>query len=188
MRRLLENWKGAVEIAGTQYESVSAIPSNFDFSGCTMIKLVSAKNTSQQEDTKAVYRITVKQYMTKKATPDFTFMRTLNKDNPMPLRTMVGTIENETPGMYYMKLKADTNFEQVQCCMKCGKSITNPISRYFGLGPECGGHNYVNPFSSKEELEETVNAYKKEVLEKIEWEGWVIKSAITEQVEVNETV
>ena len=105
-----------------------------------------------------------------------------NNDVPMPLRTMVGTIEQETNGMYYMKLHADTSFSNMQYCMKCGKPITNPVSQYFGMGPECGCHNYVNPFETTEQLKEAVENYKKEYLSKITWEGWVIKRSITEMV------
>ena len=68
--------------------------------------------------------------------------------------------------------------------MNCGKVITNPISKYFGMGPECGRHNYVNPFNSDAELKEAVDTYKREVLSKITWSGWVIKSAITEMEEI----
>ena len=131
-----------------------------------------------------IYRVTVRQYMTKQSTPDFDFMKKWNNDVPMLLRTMAGTIEKETNGMYYMKLHADTSFSNMQYCMKCGKPITNPVSQFFGMGPECGGHNYVNPFDSEEELKATVDAYKKNVLGKITWSGWIIKSAITKMEEV----
>ena len=68
--------------------------------------------------------------------------------------------------------------------MKCGKAITNDVSKYFGMGPECGNHNYINPFGSAEELKSAVSNYKREYLESIEWEGWVIKSAITSMEEM----
>lgn len=127
-------------------------------------------------------RITVKQYMTKKATPEFDFMARWNNDNPMPLRTMVGTVEKETRGMVYMKLHGDMYAEKMCTCMKCGRTLTNPVSQYFGIGPECGGHNYVNPFNSEEELKEAVASYRKQ-LQEVTWEGWIIKSAITDGAE-----
>ena len=52
------------------------------------------------------------------------------------------------------------------------------------MGPECGNHNYVNPFNSETELNEAINQYKDETLSKINWCGWVIKSAITEMEEL----
>lgn len=122
-------------------------------------------------------KIKVKSYMTKKATPEFDFMEKWNNNNPMPLRIMVGEKIKETPGMVYMKLHGDITSTQTQVCMKCGRPITNNVSKYFGMGPECGGHSYVNPFNSEEELKEAVEAYRR-TLNQITWEGWIIKSAI----------
>lgn len=125
-----------------------------------------------------VYEFKVKQYMTKPSTPEFNFMETWNHNNPMPLMVMSGTIEKETKGMYYLKLHGALNQVITQTCMKCGKPITNEVSKYFGLGPKCGGHDYVNPFSSKEELDAAVEHHKR-VLRDIQWEGYVPKSAVT---------
>lgn len=127
-----------------------------------------------------VYRFTVKTYMTKPSTPDFDLMARWNNDIPMPLCTMVGKVVKETKGMVYIDVHGDTDGKPVQFCMKCGRQITNPVSRYFGLGPECGGHKYVNPFVSEEALHSAVDTYRKEVLQKMTWAGWVPKSAIKE--------
>lgn len=185
VEELLRNvkWEGLVDINGTLYNSVSEIPRELVFGDDMHIKLIPKQNVRADEDTQASdkeFRVTVRKYMTKKSTPSFDFMSKWNDDVPMPLMTMIGTIEKETPGMYYMHLKADTSFTTVDRCMNCGKVITNPVSKYFGMGPECGRHNYVNPFNSDAELKEAVDTYKKEVLSKITWSGWVIKSAITE--------
>ena len=118
--------------------------------------------------------------MTQKASATFDFMEKWNNKISMPLRTMVGTVEKETRGMVYMKLHGDIIEERVRMCMKCGRVLTDPVSQYFGIGPECGGHNYVHPFNTDEELKAAVDAYKKQ-LRNITWEGWVIKSAITER-------
>lgn len=141
-------------------------------------------NRVQTVDNGNVYRFTVKQYMTKPSTPDFDLMAKWNNDIPMPLCTMVGTVVKETKGMVYLDLHGDTDGKPVQYCMKCGRQITNPVSRYFGLGPECGGHGYTNPFTSEEALHSAVDAYRKEVLQKMTWTGWVPKSAIKEMVSV----
>lgn len=183
MIELLQSWKGAIEIDGTLYPSISEIPSDLIISDNMIISLKTKNKVSASQEAKAsdvLYRVTVRQYMLNKSSPSFDFMEKWNNDIPMPLRTMVGTIIKETPGMYRMKLKADTSFDIMQTCMKCGKRITNPVSQFFGMGPECGCHNYVNPFSSDEELKNAVNEYKKQYLAGIEWEGWIIKSAITE--------
>lgn len=181
---VLSNWSGAVEIDGTRYANVSEIPRDlalYDGMNILLKSPTEAERTSRDSVDEQIYHIKVKQYMTKKATPGFDFMKKWNNDVPMPLVEMVGTKVKETRGMVYMKLHADTRFQTVQCCMKCGRPITNPVSQFFGMGPECGGHNYVNPFNSDEELKEAVDKYKREVLSKIEWSGWVIKSAIVEE-------
>lgn len=191
MLSLLKNWKGEVEVNGIHYANIHEVKTddlrNFDN---VTIKLLSAVKKSQKssnsvltDDGKQQYRITVKSYMLKKASPEFDFMLKWNKDIPMPLRTMIGTVEKETRGMVYMKLHGDIYAERMCTCMKCGRPLTNPVSQYFGIGPECGGHNYVNPFNSEEELKAAVGEYRK-TLQNIIWEGWVIKSAITEREEI----
>lgn len=196
MLTMLKNWKGAVEINGVTYDSAEAAISAFKpVDGQIHIVLSSRAvnrkieaNTSVNKPVQQVaenpcageLKIFVKKYMTQKACPEFDFMAKWNNDNPMPFRIMVGTIEKETKGMIYMKLRADIYAEQICTCMKCGRELTNPVSQYFGVGPECGGHNYVNPFSSDEELKAAVAEYRKK-LQNITWEGWVIKSAIISQ-------
>lgn len=177
------NWEGTIDINGTIYNSSSEIPRELEFNNNMSVTLIPKETRRANEDTQASdkeFRVTVRKYMTKQSTPSFDFMARWNDDVPMPLMTMVGTIEKETPSMYYMHLRADTSFITVDRCMNCGKVITNPVSKYFGMGPECGRHNYVNPFNSDAELKEAVDTYKREVLSNITWSGWVIKSAITE--------
>lgn len=188
MLTMLKNWKGSVTINGVDYESVEQARSSFKpVNGDIHIVLHTSIQKPQKEHTNVVegksgeVRITVKQYMTKKASPEFDFMAKWNNDNPMPLRIMVGEKVKETRGMVYMKLHGDIWAKQMCTCMKCGRTLTNPVSQYFGLGVECGGHNYVNPFNSEEELQQAVSEYKAK-LQNITWEGWIIKSAITEEV------
>ena len=178
----LKEWKGAVEINGVKYDSVEQAIASYKVDGTDLhIKLYPVvKNPVQSVTDGAETKITVKKYMTQKATAGFDFMAKWNKDIPMPLRTMVGTVVKETKGMVYMKLHGDIYAEKICTCMKCGRALTNPVSQYFGIGPECGGHNYVNPFNSDEELKEAVDAYRKQ-LQNVTWEGWVIKSAIVEK-------
>lgn len=196
----LKGWNGAVVINGTEYPSYEAVPSDLAVQGSLNIQLRPGKKVAQRapvglveepkKDTVAVeldadkqYRVKVKQYMTKPATPDFNFMAKWNDNHPMPLRVMVGKKIKETRGMVYMALHGDILEERTLCCMKCGRPITNSVSQFFGLGPECGGHNYVNPFASDAELKEAVEAYKKQ-LNKMVWVGWIIRSAIEEFEEV----
>lgn len=192
MISMLQAWKGSVEVNGTMYESVESLNrANLNLGNEIHIKLYPkgytakiAENTKvKQEDIQSPETvITVKSYMTKKSCPEFDFMAKWNNDKPMPLRTMVGTKVKETPGMVYMKLHGDIVQRVSESCMCCGKPITNPVSRYFGMGPVCGNHNYVNPFDTEQELRQAVDAYRTK-LRTITWEGWIIKSAILEQEE-----
>lgn len=124
------------------------------------------------------YRIQVKSWMTNYDTfmDEDSFLRKTNKC-PMPMCIMYGKKINETPKMIQMELYADIREEQSTICMKCGKELKNPVSKYFGIGPECGQHNYTNPFNTKEELEKAIGTMKTK-LNKIKWTGWIIKSAI----------
>ena len=191
MLTMLKDYKGAIEINGEKYDSVKTALKHFKSKSDTVtIKLLSysenARKTQISENKEHTQKkIFVKQYMTRKADAGFDFMKQWNNDNPMPLRTMIGTVEKETRGMVYMKLHADITSEKTRRCLCCGRTITNPVSQYFGMGPECGGHKYVNPFYSKEELEKAVQDYRENVLKNITWEGWIIKSAILEEEDVN---
>lgn len=188
----IKDWPGVIEIDGTQYPTVEdAQKSLTGVSNFSSIKLLTKQKQAPESKPAClasmgatVYKITVRQYMTKPATPDFDFMAKWNNNIPMPLRTMVGTVEKETSGMVYMHLHGDITDTVTQTCMKCGKAITNPVSQYFGMGPECGNHNYVNPFDSDEELKAVVENYRRNYLQKITWSGWVIKSAILEKEEM----
>lgn len=182
MERLLQNWLGSIIINDTEYDSIKSAESVLKtLSGNVHIilksanKSISNRTTVQNTDTTGEYEITVKPYMTKPATPEFDFMAKWNNDNPMPLRTMTGTVEKETPGMVYMKLHGQ-GLETITC-MRCGKELTHPISRHYGIGPEC--MKKVGMFCDITDVDEI-----KEKLVDIKWEGWIIKSAITERKEV----
>lgn len=127
------------------------------------------------------YKITVKKYMTEPATVTFDFQDKWNNGKPMPLLVMTGEVIKETRGMYQMKLHGVA--EPTTRCMMCGRTLTHPISRLYGIGPECGRHFHINPFDSEEELHEHLEELK-QLFGQIEWEGWVIKSAIKEWEEV----
>lgn len=202
MLSMLKDYKGKLEINGMKFDNIdSAIlygklridehhSSNFHAGEDMTIKLFANERKASTEQIRAnnehiQKKITVKQYMTRKSTPEFTFMKQWNNDNPMPLRTMIGTVLEETRGMVKMKLHADITEERTQRCLCCGRTITNPVSQYFGMGPECGGHNYINPFYSEEELKKAVQDYRENVLKNIIWTGWIIKSAILEEEEIN---
>lgn len=188
MLTMLKDYKGTIEINGEKYDSVKTAIKRFkSVDDNVMIKLSSnseKRNTEQMRALQSITKkITVKQYMTEVSTPEFDFMKQWNNDVPMPLRTMIGTVEKETRGMVYMKLHGDITEEKTMYCLKCHRPITNPVSQYFGMGPECGGHKYVNPFYNEEELKAAIGTYRKK-LQSITWEGWIIKSAILEEEEI----
>lgn len=183
MITLLKDWKGEIDINDKHYTSVEHAINDFKtFSEQTHIVLYSAtknRNTSKIDsvETKAEYRITVKKYMTEKASPGFDFMAKWNNNNPMPLRTMVGTVEKETRGMVYMKLHGQA--ESVIRCMRCGRTLTNEVSRLYGIGPEC---IIKVPFIMDLDIND-VEGIKKKLVD-VEWSGWIVKSAIIEKEEL----
>jgi len=127
------------------------------------------------------YIIKVRQYMTKPASEDFDFQAKWNSNIPMPFRIMKGRVLKETRGMVMMDciavpLKTDV-------CMRCGRPLTHPVSRLYGIGPECGGHAHINPFDTEEELYAALDKVR-EQLAQIKWRGWIIKTAIEECQEV----
>jgi hypothetical protein len=163
MISLLQNYKGNIDIDG-QLEAGKP----FHIVLTSKTKPQAVEEVKEQTE----YRIVVKQYMTRKATPEFNFMTQWNNDNPMPLRTMTGYIEKETRGMVYMHLHGE-GLETVTC-MCCGKELKNPISRHYGIGPVCMAK--VGITCDIDNIEEI-----KERLVNVKWSGWIIKSAILEK-------
>lgn len=136
-----------------------------------------ASLTSDNIQVNRTYIIKVRQYMTKPATPEFDFQKKWNNDIPMPFRIMKGRALKETRGMVYMDCHAVPL--ETSVCMRCGRTLTHPVSRLYGIGPECGGHAHINPFETKEELYAELESVRAKLLD-IKWRGWIIKSAIEE--------
>lgn len=127
------------------------------------------------------YKITVKKYMTEPATSTFDFQDKWNNGNPMPLCTMQGEVIKETRGMYYMNLQGKA--EPIARCLVCGKPLTNPVSKLYGIGPECSEKVGIIRIESEDEAREKWNELVQQI-GNIKWEGWVIKSAIKEWEEI----
>ena len=127
------------------------------------------------------YVVKVKSWMTKPSSAGFDFMDHWNKNIPMPLRVMRGRVLSETRGMVYMELRACPM--QTDYCMKCGKPLTHPVSRLYGLGPECGGHYHINPFNTEEELQAAIKEVEQR-LNNVTWTGWIAKSGVEYATEV----
>ena len=183
MISMLKNWPGQVEVNGKLYDSIRdlhEIPVLGDIHIVlhTMAKTpekTGGTKVDQGTDTEKVYRITVKKYMTQKSTPEFDFMSKWNGDSPMPLRTMVGTIDKQTPGMYHMTLHGSG--KKTCNCLRCGRKLDNPVSRYYGIGPEC-----MSKLGIVANVDE-VDSIKEQLVDVI-WSGFVIKSSILEMEEV----
>lgn len=195
MITMLKDWQGPVEVNGQKYDSIGALISvSKPLSGSINIKLLPKQekglvggdnrgtrannkpvSTPTEHTGSGIYRITVKKYMTEPSSPGFDFMAKWNNDKPMPLRTMTGKVIQETKGMVKMQLKGLG--EQTCTCMRCGRTLTNPISKLYGIGPEC-----MSKLGLVRDIED-VEGIKEDLVE-ISWEGWVIKSAIIDKEEI----
>lgn len=131
--------------------------------------------------TNHTYLIKVRQYMTLAPSDNWGFHDKWNSGNPMPFRIMQGRVLKETRGIVYMDCIAVPL--KIDVCMRCGRKLTHPVSRLYGIGPECGGHAHINPFNTEEELLSALDKVT-EQLAKITWRGWIIKSAIEQYQEV----
>jgi hypothetical protein len=144
--------------------------------------LESYKNVSNDKmEVGKSYKITVKKYMTEPATSTFDFQDKWNNGNPMPLCIMQGEVIKETRGMYYMNLQGKA--EPTSKCLCCGRALTNPVSKLYGIGPECSEKVGLIRIESDEEAKEKLK-HIMEQIDDISWTGYVIKSAIKEWEEI----
>ena len=127
------------------------------------------------------YKITVKKYMTQPSTSNFDFQDKWNNGKPMPLCIMRGEVIKETRGMYYMNLQGKA--EPTSKCLCCGRALLNPISKLYGIGPECSDKIGLIRIESEEEAKEKLK-HIMEQIDGISWTGYVIKSAIKEWEEI----
>lgn len=134
-------------------------------------------NSNKMEIGKS-YKITVKKYMTEPATANFDFQDKWNNGIPMPMCIMQGEVLKETRGMYCMALGGHIE-RNATYCMCCGRQLTNPVSKLYGIGPECSAKLGLITVESEEEAKEKLK-YLEGQISNITWEGWVIKSAIKE--------
>lgn len=156
MFKQLLGWSGRVVVNGTEYENIGSVPNDIEIATITLLpKYRRVKVEDVTDDTEHV--ITVRQFMTRV------------ESNPMPMRTMVGKIKRETAKAYYMELHGQAL--PVVTCMRCGKTLTNPVSRHYGLGVEC--LSKVGIVADENDIEDI-----KESMVNVKWSGWCPKSAI----------
>lgn len=158
MFKQLLGWQGRVVVNGTEYENIGSVPNSVTPTTITLLPKVEKRRVKVEDvtdDTEHV--ITVRQFMTRV------------DSNPMPMRTMVGKIKRETAKAYYMELHGQAL--PVVTCMRCGKTLTNPVSRHYGLGVECIQRVGI-PFNA-DDIENI-----KEAMVDIKWCGWLPKSSV----------
>ena len=127
----------------------------------------------------SIYKVKVKSYM---LDDNYNFHKTWNQGSPMPMTVMYGTILDETKTMIKMDLHC--RITESDTCLRCGRRLTNDVSKLYGLGPECGEHYYINPLT----LQEFAN-HKKAIeqnLNEIKWCGWIPKLAINSKEIIDE--
>jgi hypothetical protein len=79
--------------------------------------------------------------------------------------------------MAYYKLRGQA--QETITCMRCGRQLTNKVSRHYGIGPECITKMPWIAMCAPDDIEGI-----KEKLADVKWEGWIIKSAILSEEEV----
>lgn len=192
MLEFLRNYTGEIKVNGETIQNQNIAQVLDDLTGNIQIHLKPVENarvrnafTLKQEavrdETKVQYNVLVKPWMTQKSNGTFNFMMTWNNDVPMPLRFMSGNINKETQGMFNMTLHGVA--QKTNMCSVCGRTLTNPISRLFGIGPECMQKVGVFADISIEEAEQKLDEINKRI-ESLTWTGWIAKSAVMEMVEV----
>lgn len=174
MIKQLAGWQGKVNVNGQEFASISEVSEDVlkDTTTITLLPVVQRQRVRVEDvNDNAEHIITVRQYMTRPASPEFDFMDKWNNGIPMPMRTMAGRVIKETAKMVYMELHGQGL--RTVTCLRCGRELTHPVSRYHGIGPEC--IQKLGMCYSVTDVDKI-----KEALVDIKWEGWIIKSAIIE--------
>lgn len=173
MFEFLSKYPGIIYVDGQQIDNkdISEILNN-KTSDCDIILKPNIETHKQQTQQ---YVIEVKDWMTRKSCKDFLFMQQWNNDEPMPLKVMQGELLQETRGMIRMKLHGISR--NCDTCAKCGRVISNPISRLYGIGPECCDKLGILRDIREDEALKQLDIIRQRI-ENITWEGWVAKSAI----------
>jgi len=104
-------WAGAVEISGKTYENMEqARLALKGFSGDLCVVFTpkfTPRETTRDVASEREMRITVRYYMTAPPTATFDFHRRRNNGLPMPEKTMVGRVVEESRGMVKMELRSE---------------------------------------------------------------------------------
>lgn len=188
MFELLQNFKGSVVVNDITFASIKEAEEHFkDYVGGLRILLkpnnvikydnnteTSSTSTSTKQSSD-IYRVEVKSYMSRPFEEGF-FLAKMNK-SPMPYLIMVGSIISQTEKMVKMDLHVDLNYDTSVKCIRCGRVLTNPISQYLHIGPECGASEHMRLLNSGISIDEVRNRLQ-DSLKDVHWVGWIPKSAI----------
>lgn len=108
------------------------------------------------------------------ATKKNEFHKKFNKNTPVPMRVMFGTIVRETDKCYVIEVCGKP--EPTTHCLHCQKPLTNKVSMYYGLGPVCGAHYYIIGITEKN-LESKFEDIRKR-MNGIKWKGLIPKNQV----------
>ena len=182
MFEFLENYNGIIEVNGKELsakDAVSFIENNYGNFDINLIPNKQEFNTIKDE-----IKVTVKPVMTRlDGGVDYDFNTTFNNGVQMPLRTMYGRITKETKSMYYMELHGKVTV--TARCICCGRTITNKISTFYGVGRECAKKLQIPIIENNYELEKYKNIIE-DKLSNISWSGWIKKEDIQSLVWLDE--
>jgi len=127
------------------------------------------------------YEVTVRAYMAQPDRMNFHFHAKFNGGVPMPFRTMRGRVINRTEKMVKMDLYAYPTATNE--CLCCKRRITHPISRMYGVGPDCAQLFNIPRYESRDDLVDNMKNLRKQ-MKKIVWSGYIPNSAILSAVEL----
>ena len=115
----------------------------------------------------------------------FSVNRSFARDKNIPSE-FVATIERETAKA--IKVYGRGTTKDVVRCLVCGRSLTHPVSRLVGIGPECGKHYWneavLGPYGFTEDHAEKL----KKMVHDLVVDCWVPKSCVLEQKETDEVL
>lgn len=107
-------------------------------------------------------------------TKETDFHANMNKGKPIPMRVMFGRIMRETEKCYVIEVQGKP--EPATHCLHCMRTLTNKVSRYYGLGPTCGKHFYITNITEANLKQHFDDIRKK--LSAVTWRGFIPKNSV----------
>lgn len=108
-------------------------------------------------------------------------------ENKFPVRIWHGWVEYESAKALHVNLWVQPG--QDGECLRCGRTLTHPISKYVGLGPECGKHYYkgynLETSTHMNEWNDLLEFIKKGY-DGVTYNGWIPRKSVQSMVVVGE--